>query len=652
MQLNARELFNQDRGLTWNLAPGKYQLELEDGAVVEATDKSIIFNRHCWELMKPYPNTPITKECDVYTYIGDGSFNIDTTTKFLEGIFKHICEVNGIVNYADKDPLLELVYRVQGIVMNEIIHRASAYVHTIDAVDLVEVINSETVKAAHKALEPYPDSVERTYKDIFTHMNDKESTNNYVSAYRSKSVNENQANQCVGPRGFVTALDRTVYKLPIMSGFIRGLGSPYELMTESLTAAKSLTSSERSIRTSEYGSRRVQLITMPVTGISTHDCGSTELWDIVLTKRFLANMKGKWYCTEEDPTLRMIKGDEQHLIDEVIKVRTTFTCREQARDKVCHVCLGDIANNIPANSNVGYTGSAALMEKITQALLSFKHLTKSVKSSAVKLVGTATKFLEVGEIGDELHLRKDLDIRNLAIVLPSRKLSKLTDALNVTSEGVCVNKIGDLDAVGFRDLSKGINSVHETVNVQYMDRLANISRELLNHIRTSEYYVDLKNNYVVPLSGFNIKDPILTVPLKEASLLAFGTKVVSHIEVTGRTGRRGKDSLKAHVLDLLDMIYDQFNISMTLVEGIVYGTTAYNPDEGNYKLGRNSATMAQVNRSELFRNRSISGNLVFEEQLKDILDYPEILFSDRPADTPHPLDVLFLPQEVIENRIN
>lgn len=647
MKIKARELFNNCRSKSWELPPGKYELELEDGTIVESTDKSIIFNRHCWELIKPYPNTPLTKECDVHFYIGDGSFNIGTTTKFLEGIFKHICLVNGIVNYKEKNPLLELVYQVQGIIMNEVIHRASAYVHTIDATDLVDVINNEGIQKAHKQLEPYPDSVEKAYKEIYTLMNDKTSTNNYVSAYRSKSVNENQANQCVGPRGFVTALNRNVYKLPIMNGFIRGLGSPYEIMTESLTAAKSLTSSERSIRTSEYGSRRVQLITMSVTGISTHDCGSTDYWDVVVTRRYLSNMKGKWYKTADDDTLRMIKGDEEHLIDTVIKIRTAFTCREHARNKVCHVCIGDIVNNIPDNSNIGYTASAALMEKITQSLLSFKHLTKSVKSSAVRLQGAATKYLTVGGTGGDLHLRDSIDLRNLAIVLPSRKLSKLTDALNVTSDSVCVNKIGDLDSVGFRDLTKGPNSTHELVSVQYMDRLANISRELLNHIRNTEYMVDLKNNYVIPLSGFDVKEPILTVPLKEASLLAFGTKVVSHIEVTGRTRRRGKDTLKSHVFDLLDMIYDQFNISMSLIEGIVYGTTSYNLEEGNYKLGRNSPMAFPTNRNDLFRNRSISGNLVFEEQLKDILDYPEVVFSDKPAETPHPLDVLFTPQEVI-----
>ena len=123
---------------------------------------------------------------------------------------------------------------------------------------------------------PTPEGVEAAYKQIRQFVNSDQTNNRFIKAYRAKSINENQSNQCIGSRGFVTGLDRTVFRKPIINGFLRGMGSLYEMMTESCTAAKSLNATGTLIQQSEYTSRRIQLLSMIVTGTVDGDCGSQD----------------------------------------------------------------------------------------------------------------------------------------------------------------------------------------------------------------------------------------------------------------------------------------------------------------------------------------------------------------------------------------
>lgn len=644
IRIKARDIFNMNREDVWAIKMGKYLVEYEDGVEIEENKKAIIFNRYCWELIKMYPDTPIIKECDVSSYLGVNSFNIKTTTQLLEGIFNHTCFHNKLFYYKDKNNLLERVYQVRSLIANEIVHRVSNHVATIDATDIVTLINSKEVKEIHSKLEPLPLSVERTYKRLKDYVSTQGFDDNFLAAFKSGTINDNQAYQGIGPRGFVTDLDRTVFKRPIVNGFMRGMGSLYEMMTESLTASKSLSSSEKSIKTSEYGSRRIQLSTMSVLSPTNQDCGSTDYVELVVTESYLKNLSGKWYIVNEGDKLKYIKGDETHLLDKSIKIRSGLTCRHPDPSRICTRCLGRISENFPENSNLGYTSTAYLMEKITQTLLSFKHLIQSVRASRIILTSGASKYFIVGGEGDDIYLSPDVDFTNLSLMLPSKKLSKLTDALNMTSRGVSVNRIGDLEYVWIKDTSNADLSPPKQVNVSYMDRLANISRDLLKHIRTSNYVVDVKGNYIIPLDKFNRNLPFLTIPLKESSLISFSNKVVSKIELTNR---KNKDTIFEHFFDLCDLIYKQFNCPMTLLEIIIYGTSSFNPKEEDFRLGRNSPNMRQTNRTNLFMHRSISSFLAYEKQMSSIAAYPDVIFSDKHRPT-HPLDTLFVPQYLIK----
>jgi len=639
--ITAKQILGTPRSDIWNLPLKEYCVTYDDSICLINTNKHIIFNRYCWDLFEMYPMTPIISSCNVTTILNGGSYNADTHIKMLEACFKHICEYNNINAYSDKEPLLRLVYRIINSIYNEIVNRVSNYVTTIDATDFVNIMKDEEIVAAHGSIRTNPESIDRCYRLLKTSLMNNKSSNRFVQAYKSKAINENQANQCLGPRGFVTDLDRTVFKQPITTGFIKGLTSLYDLMVESRTAAKSLNANDTHIKTSEYISRRLQLLAMPVERVINTDCGSTEYMDIFITKAILENLSGKYYLDEETNTLKHIKGDESHLIDKIIKMRTTLGCRLHNPHEVCTTCLGKVSENFRENSNLGYLMVAYLMEKVTQSILSTKHLTHSVKKSIIKLVGLADKYFYTDD-DSNLYFREEIDLKGKYLILPNAKLGKLVDVLNLNHTNIALNKIGELEDIIIRDM-KHKTPVSESINIAYNDRLCIITKSLLEYIKSVKLESDARGNFVIPLDNFNKKNPVFNNPLKEANIIAFVNKVARLIEVNKDNTDNPYDKLNA----LFMHIIDKFKCNISILEVLVYATTTFNSDRQNYKLGRNSLTPYCESKGVIFRHRSMGQLLVFEEQAKEIVSNASVAFSSINRQS-HPMDVLFVPNHIVK----
>jgi len=624
----------------WNIPEVPYLVVYEDGTEVQQNKKQIVFNRYCWELFALFPNTPIISTCDCSYILNNEYYNADTHIRLLETIFKHICEFNQLHAYSTKENLLRLVMKIVNLIRNEVVTMISPWVSGIDATDFVEVIKHKAIADIQSNLKPSPEHIDRAYKMTKQSMQNINPKNRFVKAYRSKSINENQANQCIGPRGYVTDLDRTVFKQPIVNGFIKGMGNLFEIMAESRTAAKSLNANDTHIKTSEYASRRIQLLTMSVRNIVNHDCGSTEYMDVFITQQVLDNMKGIYYL-KEDGSLEWIRGNESHLVNQIIKVRTALGCRHPVAHEVCTTCLGKISENFKENSNLGYIMTSYLMEKSTQTILSTKHLTHSVKKSAIKLEGNANKYFYTDD-ENNIYFNKDLDLTGMVMILPNSRLSKLIDVLNIQHTNIALNKIGELEEIILKD-TKHKTPLVETVDISYRDRTSIITKGLLEHIKNSKLESDARGNFVIPLDRYDKTRPVFNNPLKEGNIISFVNKITSIIE----TNKDKVDDPYEKLGNLFAHIIDQFKCNFSILQIMIYATTTYNAYNNNYRLGRNSAHPHCEQKTVLFRHRSLSQLLIFEEQSKELMSNASVMFSNVNR-MGHPMDVLFTPQAIVK----
>lgn len=635
-----RNLFSIPRMEIWNIPEVPYLVVYEDGIEVQQNKKQIVFNRYCWELFALFPNTPIISTCDCSYIMNNEYYNADTHIRLLETIFKHICEYNQLHAYSTKENLLRLVMKIVNLIRNEVVTMVSPWVSGIDATDFVEVIKHKAIADIQSNLKPSPEHIDRAYKMTKQSMQNINPKNRFVKAYRSKSINENQANQCIGPRGYVTDLDRTVFKQPIVNGFIKGMGNLFEIMAESRTAAKSLNANDTHIKTSEYASRRIQLLTMSVRNIVNQDCGSTEYMDVYITQQVLDNMKGIYYL-KEDGSLDWLRGNESHLVNQIIKVRTTLGCRHPVAHEVCTTCLGKISENFKENSNLGYIMTSYLMEKSTQTILSTKHLTHSVKKSAIKLEGNANKYFYTDD-ENNIYFNKELDLTGMVMILPNSRLSKLIDVLNIQHTNIALNKIGELEEIIIKD-TKHKTPLVETVDISYRDRTSIITKALLEHIKNSKLESDARGNFVIPLDRYDKERPVFNNPLKEGNIISFVNKITSIIE----TNKDKVDDPYEKLGNLFAHIIDQFKCNFSILQVMIYATTTYNAYNNNYRLGRNSAHPHCEQKTVLFRHRSLSQLLIFEEQSKELMSNAAVMFSNVNRMS-HPMDVLFTPQAIVK----
>lgn len=642
MVITPRELLNLDPVAVLR---GNYKdtvIHYDDGTKITHRHQEVAFNRFCWELAKPYPDFKIVPFYDVSTFLGKKEFNFDTHAKLLERIFEGICEGYGLVSYAQKTPLIIATMNLKNMMFNKLILNIGADVTLLDATDIVSLYKHENIKAIRDDFQPTPDGVARSYRAIAGVMSSKELDNSLVDAFNSKSINANQVNQCIGPRGFVTNINRTVFGEPIRNGFIYGMDTLYELIAESLTAAKALTASESHIRTSEYASRRLQMLAMSVTGVVVGDCGSEDYTEMGITELRLRNMQGIYYLDEETGKLACIKGDEEHLLGKVLKLRLATRCKIKNPAHVCSVCLGAVSHNFKDNSNVGYVLISYLMAKISQAMLSKKHITASVMSDVIELEGPAARWLKTE--GDFIYLSSVVRPKKAVIVLPYEQLSRLADVLNMSKSNVGIERLGELNIVEF--YPDGLDGTSETLHITNGDRGSVLSSALLDYIRTTDITVDRRNNFVVPLKDWDMKEPLFRNLLKETDLLGFVHRFAKLAEAMSTK----KDSVQTRtptekLFAMFDAILEVSNSNLSAIAVLAYATSVYNPDNGDYNLGRWAVEERSDTVTNIMRNRSLSQFMLYEQQ-SAALKSPFHLFKEGPRQ-PHPMDALFIPREIM-----
>lgn len=624
----------------WNIEPGRYTLIFDDGQSVPSTMRRIVFNRHLWEMFVG-EQVPIVHQCSLDYVLGeDGVLNTGTHTTCLNNIFKHICAFSGFRYYHQKEHLLKKAVDVTNLIFNNIILNIGQSVVTIKAMDFVTLLEMPEIVEIHSQLEDTPESVEQTHGKLTEFIMKTKKKHPLVLVNQAGVVKNSQFNQCMGPRGYVTDLDRTVFGYGILNGFIRGLHTLYEIATESRTAAKALNAADFSIRESEYTSRRFAITAMVIEQPVPVDCGSTIYRTCLMTRRYLTNMKGKWYVDPETSKLMMINGDEEHLIGQMVKYRHINGCMWHNRKQVCTTCAGALSENLKENTNLGAESVLNFMHDVTQKILSFKHETKSVGGNAVVLEEVASLYFRAGD-ENELYIKPTPKLKDLRLVLNKNGLDKLMDVLTVSDLDIPMSNIGEVSVVG---IVSEDGSISDVATISNDDRKANITRELLRYIKddNNKFELDSKGNYVIPLVNWKTGDPLFTIPLKEADTMSFLRELKTMIESTGKR----KLSTEDHFFALADLVLGRSNCNFTILEVLAYAITAFNIDDGNFRLSRGSSSIQLAQRDDIFRHRSKGQLLPYEKQLPLLVGKPHEAFSNKYGEG-HPLDVQFMPQEML-----
>lgn len=671
-RLSARYLVSLSTSDLWHTLCGEFIVVFEDGVELQTNDRLTCFSSYAWDLIRAYPNTPILSKHHVQSILKGKPFNTKTHIELLNSVYWDVVDSYKMRTPAERDHLTKMVYTVTNEIYVDMQRRAEASVTSIDILDLIEVIDHPEIKPALDGLNFGNGSqdtdygrttIENAYSTLKNVLSNSPSLSNnaLAHAFRSKTVNENQVMQCVGPLGFRTHVDGHVMPVPVLESFTTGMKTMYNLMAESQSAAKSLYYSESPLQDSEYFARRLQLMTMNVERLYYVDCGSTDyiLWHVKPPVKDIKGneiypgdikfMEGKYYLDDSTNTLKEIKRNDIHLFNKTIKLRSVLKCKHPDPHGVCMVCFGKLSDNLTAEQNLGHVCAATMTQQTSQSVLSTKHLDASSAAETIILDDEGRKFFTVGKNGNTILLRKDLSqYETLNLLVSQKEAFALTDILLVQQvETINISRVSQIDHVGMEFEVKG-NSGLAVICVSQNDRYGMFTHDFLRYLKYNHWVSDNRGNFIINLKNWDCNKPIFILPEVEYSFSAHSHQVAKIIEscMEEISTRMKPDAPESTLVELFDLVNAKLNVNLAALEVILYASMIYDGNNDDYGLARGSETPSLGISDQTLRNRSLSAAYTYEKQLMLITDPQSFFQRNRPDSV---FDVFIHPQEVLEH---
>ena len=641
----------------------------EDDVVIHMNYREIILTRFIMGIYDAIPNVKIVSKHCIKNYYTNNFLTSKTINTALEHVIKDVVEIYCKPNN-DRSILDLLYYNMQQLfnyIYNRLTYVNQAYCNSITVNDLLEIQMVPELLEAIKDVNvkrDYP-SVTRTYEVLDKIIRtDKRFTNNVISkGYISGAINANQVKQLLASRGYIAELNKTIFKYPIASSFTLGMSNIYELAIESRSGAKALEMSHKAIQDSEYFARKLQLITMIVERLVDGDCGSKEYlsWYVrpkddtqkyhlpnveISQKSDLPNLLGKYYLNEETGQEEMITSKHTHLEGKTIKLRSALNCCLEDKHAICSKCFGELTYSIPKHFNLGHYCTTVMTEKLSQSILSTKHLTTSASSGAIILDEVASKLLLVKN--NHYYFKPNVLNNKMKWTITVNQFEAnglLGLKSNVDIYKLSVNRVSLIKSIVLTstNLKTGeINTYH--IDIGDKHKRGSFTYEIIEHITNNGVKLDNEDNYVIELDNFNPKKPIIVVPEIEYDF----SKLVDNISKKFDTISPEEDVIEVFLQTIFDLINTKLDLNIALLEVIVYAFTVASIEKRDFSLGRNSKDRKILKSAAIVPVRSLGVGYGWEKILNDLIFSPTSFYGYNAVD--HPMDVVIKPRKYMLNK--
>ena len=635
----------------------------EDGVVIENMHyKEIVMTRYLLDVVMMYPELPIISKYNVSCYYTNGMFTSKSINKCFEYMIEDVVKKLFIPgkNFSELSEVHKKMYEVVNDIYNDIGYENIEYSTSSNIVDYLDIQMDDKLISAIRMVEDEKDTsdtsaINNAYKvlDGLLTSDPKYANNPIAKAYVSGMVNPNQIKQILGPRGYVTEIDGSIFKYPISSSFALGMNSIYDMAVESRSAAKALFLSNIAVQDSEYLARELQLVAMGVEKLIKTDCGSTEYinWYVRPShdgmKSDLHNLVGKRYWNEPTKQEEVINKNNVELEGTTIKLRSVLKCKLKNPRHICSACMGELAYSVHDHSAVGHLCTATTTQKITQSILSTKHLTASASSNSLKLSEVATKFFNVKE-GDGYAFKAGINNKatvKLSLIITQYEAFGLKDIKTV-------DDISKLDPTRISRISSFVIMEESKTGVEYYpivikegSKYGAFTEKFLEYIVSSDYTLDNQDRYVIDVSKWKYVSPIIKMPQIEYSFLELANEVKNMLKyIKIEADKKSKETPETLLQKLFDLINSKLDVNVALLDVMVYAFTINNMESGDYHLGRNNPKQEVADIKHIMPNRSLGGFYAWEYVAQGISS--PLSFSDKQRAN-HPLDAMLMPNETI-----
>ncbi len=642
-------------------------LVFEDGIEIQATYKEVIIFRALTDFLTKW-EVPITSDMWLSNFYTKGYFSKDTYLEMYslmyQRIVKLILEPQG--RYGEHSEVLKDIFKSVNIFVNEIVSKIQDYNIGIEIIDILPIALDEEQLLSIMEVEKNPtqESIEHTYQVLDKVIHKPENSGKVMRlVYDSGMVNLNQLRQLFGSRGFLTEINSQIFKKPMINSFTLGFRDMYEAIIESRAGAKALNLSTKAIQKSEKTAREFQLATMPVEEIVYGDCGNRDYMEItvrpkeidedgnVVHQGDLKNLLGSKFLNDKGEW-ETITPEHKYLEGQTIKLRSVLHCKLRNKKQICTACYGDLAYGMFLHQNVGHINTTNITRDISQSLLSTKHLLKSASSAPLNPHPSVFEFFNLKD--EKLFIKPEYIAKKnknkIYILVPQSQARGLRGINDINILNVNINKISRITniAIVIED-PEGNKEIHP-VSILSDRRYGFFTFDFIRYIRKNGYFVmaEFPDFYAIDISNIDRKLPIIKYERAEFDFNILSdefSKLIAdkkYVIVGGK--RKSEYTPEVLVQKLFDLLNKKLSINIKKIEAMVYGFTAYNLDQDNFDLGRNSEYMDVIGLKYAIDYRSIGGSYDWSRFTTKIYS-PYMFFPRNKPD--HPLDVLFKPNEVL-----
>jgi hypothetical protein len=360
-RIHARTVLALDLNKVWSSLAGNFDLVFDNGDVIHTNHKETIYTRYFWEFFKAYPAVVITKKHHVSAVLRGSRLSMKTHMQLIENILWDCADYLALTNNMNemverRFELAKLAYSITNQHYNDFTVNLEEYVTSLNILDFLEVFDHPDLVQAYREGSPDEQTIRNIYGVIDDILQGDVSllNNNISKLHRSSLISKKQAEQCLGPRGYVTNAANYRYGVPVMRGYFQTIRSQRDIQIESGTLTKALDATKGQLQQTEYFSRKLRLQGMGVERLHYEDCGSTRYLNHTIRGKTedspgdLGIFEGKYYVDEADNNkLKAIGKTDYFLIGKKLNIRTALACSHTDPNGVCSVCYGMMSELIP-----------------------------------------------------------------------------------------------------------------------------------------------------------------------------------------------------------------------------------------------------------------------------------------------------------------
>lgn len=338
---------------------------------------------------------------------------------------------------------------------------------------------------------------------------------NFMEPGCLKAVQIPQVLLAYGPR---SDLDDTMAPHSISQSSLQGLRTPADYATEYLGAKKAMYNNKSMIEKTQYYARKMRLACEAFRRYYATDCGNRLTVPTVLHKAWLMNYVDKVII---DRGKRVILTPDMlaKYSDKTVDMISLTTCRHT--DGFCEHCAGrgnyEAGNFIPKQIHVGQLASTNTNSKVSQNVLSTKHLIKT-KSKVYQVPDGARKYF--------FHSNECLlwsptskhELKKCFIRIERSALGPITDLSHDEDvpDAECYSQMIDFEILD----AQGIPVDQVTIATE--DFVPYLSAEALHYMRLNYAKLEIDNDTItIPLSKFDWNQPFFKYVVVNDDMIAF-----------------------------------------------------------------------------------------------------------------------------------